>query len=172
MSAPVDCDPLTPLVPDHAPAALHAVAFVEDHVSVELPPEASELGLALILTVGAALVGLPVTVIVVDLLADPSGPVQVSPYCVVLVRGPVDRYPPVETLPVQPPEALQPVTLEVFHHKYPALPLLRVAGPDVKVTDGAYGEAAAAATPLSIEESEINAANASSDLPAKANSER
>jgi hypothetical protein len=76
LSAPVDCDPLVALTPDHEPAALQAVAFVEDHVSVELPPEATELGLALILTVGAAAV-VPVTVTVVDLLADPLGPVQV-----------------------------------------------------------------------------------------------
>jgi hypothetical protein len=76
LSTPVDCDPLTALAPDQAPAALHAVALVEDHVSVELPPEASELELALILTVGAAAV-VPVTVTVVDLVADPLAPVQV-----------------------------------------------------------------------------------------------
>ena len=78
MSAPVDCDPLKDLAPDHPPAALQAVALVDDHVSVELLPEETELGLALILTVGAPAEA-PLTVIVVDLLADPEGPVQVRP---------------------------------------------------------------------------------------------
>jgi hypothetical protein len=106
LSAPVDCDPLTALVPDHAPAALHAVALVADHVSVELPPEVSELGLALILTVGAA-AEVPVTVTVSDWVAEPLGPVQVRPNWVVFVSGPIDLVPPVETLPCQPPDAVQ-----------------------------------------------------------------
>ena len=76
MSAPVDCDPLIALAPDQEPAAVQAVALVEDHVSVELLPEATELGLVLIFTVGTAAV-LPVTVTVADLVADPLGPVQV-----------------------------------------------------------------------------------------------
>ena len=70
------CEPLTAFVPDQAPAALQAVALVEDQLSVELRPEVSELGLALIVTVGAGFV-VPVTVTVVDSLADPLGPVQV-----------------------------------------------------------------------------------------------
>jgi hypothetical protein len=76
LSAPVDCDPLIALAPDQEPAALQAVALVEDQVSAELLPEATVPGLALILTVGAA-AAVPVTVTVVDLVADPLGPVQV-----------------------------------------------------------------------------------------------
>ena len=72
------CEPLTAFVPDQAPAALQAVALVEDQLSVELRPEVSELGLALIVTVGAgAAEGVPATVTAVDLVADPSAPVQV-----------------------------------------------------------------------------------------------
>ena len=53
VSAPVDCEPLRALLPDQAPEAVHAVACVDDHVSVELPPEAIVLGPALMVTVGA-----------------------------------------------------------------------------------------------------------------------
>jgi hypothetical protein len=52
-STPVDCEPLTALVPLHAPDAVQAVAFDADQVSVELVPLAIELGAALIKTVGA-----------------------------------------------------------------------------------------------------------------------
>jgi hypothetical protein len=44
---PVDCAPL------HAPDAVHAVALVEDQVSVEVPPVVTLVGLALNETVGA-----------------------------------------------------------------------------------------------------------------------
>ena len=53
MSAPVDWVPLVPLLPDQPPEAVQAVALVEDHVSIELPPEAIVLGPALMVTVGA-----------------------------------------------------------------------------------------------------------------------
>ena len=52
-SAPVDCEPLSALLAFHAPDAIQAVAFVADHVSIELVPLATELGAALIRTVGA-----------------------------------------------------------------------------------------------------------------------
>lgn len=50
---PVDWEPLTALLPLHAPDAVQAFAFVADQVSVELVPPATELGAALIKTVGA-----------------------------------------------------------------------------------------------------------------------
>jgi hypothetical protein len=49
----VDCDPLAALLPLHAPDAAQAVAFAADQVSVALVPLATELGVALIETVGA-----------------------------------------------------------------------------------------------------------------------
>jgi hypothetical protein len=52
-STPVDCEPLSALLPLQPPDAVQAVAFVADHVSVELFPLATELGAALIKTVGA-----------------------------------------------------------------------------------------------------------------------
>jgi hypothetical protein len=50
----VDCEPLRALLPLQPPDAVHAVAFVADQVSVELVPLVTELGAALIKTVGAA----------------------------------------------------------------------------------------------------------------------
>jgi hypothetical protein len=41
------------LVPDHAPDAVHEVAFVDDQVNVDVPPLATLLGLALSVTLGA-----------------------------------------------------------------------------------------------------------------------
>ncbi len=49
----MDDEPLVALAPDHAPEAVHEVALVDDHVSVELAPLATVLGLAVSLTVGA-----------------------------------------------------------------------------------------------------------------------
>ena len=51
---PVACEPLSPLLPLHAPDAVQAVALAEVHVSVELAPLVTELGAALIEIVGAA----------------------------------------------------------------------------------------------------------------------
>ena len=52
-SAPVDCEPLVPWLPDQPPEAVQAVALVVDHVKAELLPLTMELGLAARLTVGA-----------------------------------------------------------------------------------------------------------------------
>ena len=74
VSAPVVCDPLTGLVPDHDPEAMQAVALVADQVSVELLPLATVLGLAERLMVGTGCV----TETVADCAALPPVPVQVS----------------------------------------------------------------------------------------------
>jgi hypothetical protein len=52
--APVDCEPLTGLLPLQSPDAVQAVAFVADQVSQEMDPRASVLGDALNCTAGAA----------------------------------------------------------------------------------------------------------------------
>jgi hypothetical protein len=72
--APVDCEPLTGLVPDHAPEAAHAVALVADQFNVELPPLAIALGPTLRMTLGAG----DFTVTVAVCTALPPGPVQVN----------------------------------------------------------------------------------------------
>jgi hypothetical protein len=70
----VDCEPLVALVPDHAPEAVHEVAFVADQVSVELAPLATVLGLADKVTTGAG----GVTETVADWFALPPPPEQAS----------------------------------------------------------------------------------------------
>jgi hypothetical protein len=75
VSAPVVCEPLTGMLPDHAPEAAHEIALVADQVNVELPPLATVLGLTAKVTVGAG----EVTETVADCAALPPVPVQVSP---------------------------------------------------------------------------------------------
>jgi hypothetical protein len=72
--APVDFEPLVARLPDQPPEALQLVALVEDQLSVELPPLAIVLGLALSVTVGVG----EVTVTVADWPALPPVPVQVN----------------------------------------------------------------------------------------------
>jgi len=73
-TAPVDCEPLSALLPLQPPDAVQAVALVLDQVSVEAPPAFTLLGVAVSVTVGA----LWETVTVADWVADPPAPVQVS----------------------------------------------------------------------------------------------
>jgi len=75
LSAPLDCEPLVALLPDQAPDAVQAVALVETHVKLELPPLAMVLGLARRVTVA---VGFGLTVTVVDCVALPPVPLQVN----------------------------------------------------------------------------------------------
>ena len=75
VSAPVDCDPLTGLVPDQDPEAVQAVALVADQVSVALLPLVTVLGLAARLIVGTGCV----TDTVADCDAElPPVPAQVN----------------------------------------------------------------------------------------------
>jgi hypothetical protein len=73
-SAPVDHVPLVACGPLQPPVAVQSVAFVEDQVSVDIPPPAMVLGEALNVTVG----GVAVTTTSVDCVVVPRGPVQVS----------------------------------------------------------------------------------------------
>lgn len=72
----MDCEPLAAWLPDQPPEALQEVAFVADHVNVELLPLTMELGLAARLTVGAGVAA--VTDTVAAWVALPPGPVQVN----------------------------------------------------------------------------------------------
>ena len=71
---PVDCEPLTGLLPDQAPEAEHEVALAALHFSVELVPLAIVLGAALMLTTGAV----DFIDTVADCVALPPEPVQVK----------------------------------------------------------------------------------------------
>ncbi len=131
-SAPVLNVPLTGRVPLQAPEAVHEVAFVEDQVSVELPPLETLVGLALIVTVGAA----AETVTVADCDAVPPAPVQVRVYLVVVVSAEVLWEPLIGSLPAQPPEAVQAVALVEDQLSVEAAPFCTVLGLAVKVTAG------------------------------------
>jgi hypothetical protein len=74
LSAPVLCEPLIAWLPLQAPEAVHEVALVADQFNIEPLPLAIVLGLAVTLTVGAAVV----TETVADCVALPPVPTQVS----------------------------------------------------------------------------------------------
>ena len=77
VKAPLDWLPEVALLPDHAPEATQEVASVDDQVSVEDPPLATDAGFAASDTVGAGGGGgVPDTVTVADALALPPEPVQ------------------------------------------------------------------------------------------------
>ena len=78
VNAPVDWLPEVALAPDHPADAVQVVAFVEDQVSVEDPPLATDMGFATSDTVGiGGGGGVPDTVTVTDLVTVPSEPAQV-----------------------------------------------------------------------------------------------
>jgi hypothetical protein len=87
VSAPVDCEPVSGIVPDQAPEAVQEVALLDDHVSVDALPLLMVLGLALRFTVAA---GFALTLTVADCDALPPAPVQVSVYVELVVSAPVD----------------------------------------------------------------------------------
>jgi hypothetical protein len=120
-------------VPLQPPEAAQEVALVEFHVSVEVPPLATEVGFAVNVTVGA---GATLTVAVAVLL-EPPAPLQVNEYDVADASGPVLWLPLAALLPFQPPEAVHEVALVEFHVSVEAPPLPTEVGFAVNVTVGA-----------------------------------
>lgn len=74
VSAAVTWLPEVDLAPDQAPDAVHEVALLLDHDSVEVPPDATCAGLADNVTVGAG--GSAVTTTFAVRPIDPPGPEQ------------------------------------------------------------------------------------------------
>ena len=143
MRAPLECDPLVAWVPLQPPDAAQEVALVDVQDSVELPPLATVLGLALKLTVGAS----EVTVTVADCAALPPAPVQVRVYVASAVSVPVDCEPLMASAPDQAPEAVQAVAFVVNQLKLELLPLAIELGFAVRLTvGGALGEVTETAT--------------------------
>jgi hypothetical protein len=130
---PVLCVPLVGLVPLQLPEAVHEVALVEVHVSVDAPPLATEVGFADSVTV--AVPG-TVTVAAATLLVPPA-PTQVKEYVVVAVSATVLWVPLVPNAPLQPPEAAHEVALTELHVSVEAAPLATDVGFAVSVTVGA-----------------------------------
>lgn len=112
--------PLVALAPLQPPEAVHDVAVVELHVSVEAVPLITEVGFAVSVTVGR---GATETVAVATLLVPPE-PVQVNVYDVVAVRAPVLWLPLVATSPLQPPDAVHDVASVELQVSVEAPPLL------------------------------------------------
>jgi hypothetical protein len=73
LSAAVTCDPAVASVPLQPPEALHAVAFVDDQVNVEVAPLFTVVGFAAKVTAGAGVL----TETVADCAALPPAPLQV-----------------------------------------------------------------------------------------------
>ena len=100
------------MLPDHAPEAVQEVALVDDQVSVEEAPLATEVGFADTVTVGAGGGGgMPDTMTVTEALELPPGPVQVREKLLLALSAPVDWLPEVVLLPDHAPEAMQEVAL-------------------------------------------------------------
>jgi hypothetical protein len=74
-------------VPLQPPEAVHAVAWVEFHVRVEVPPVATLVGFAVNAAVGTA--GAATVTVTVTAGLTPPAPVQVSEYDVFVESGPV-----------------------------------------------------------------------------------
>jgi hypothetical protein len=73
-SAPVDHVPLVATAPLHPPEAVHAAAFSELQLRLDMPPAATVVGEACSVTAAAA----EVTTTSADCELDPPGPVQVK----------------------------------------------------------------------------------------------
>jgi hypothetical protein len=111
VSAAVVNVPDVAFVPVHAPEAVQLVAFVVDHVSLEVPPEATDVGDAENVSVGAVEL---VTVTVTERVIEPPDPVHVSVYAAVDVGVLVD-VPDVAFVPVHAPDAVQLVAFVDDH---------------------------------------------------------
>lgn len=73
-SAPVDQLPLVATAPCQPPAAVHAVAFDEVQLKLDVPPLATVVGEAASVTMGED----EVTTTSADCVTEPPGPMQVS----------------------------------------------------------------------------------------------
>lgn len=78
LSAPVDALPLVALLPLQPPDAVHAVAWVVDHVSVAVAPAARLVGFAPRVTVGEDAPAVTVTVTLAVAGVVPVAPEHVS----------------------------------------------------------------------------------------------
>jgi hypothetical protein len=98
------------LLPDHAPLAVHDVAFVLDQLNVEDPPDAIVAGAALNVTVGdGALATVTVTLRVIEFRNAEHRNVNV----LVALNGPTFSEPDVGRLPDQAPDAEHRLALVV-----------------------------------------------------------
>jgi hypothetical protein len=133
-SGAVDSEPLVSRTPVHPPLAVQDAAFVEDHARVEMPPGASESGLAVSVSVGVG-GGFAVTVTLREIV--PPLPVQASVKVVVAASAPVDSVPLVDFVPLQPPLAMQLVAFVDDQLSIEESPVVTESGLAVSVKVGA-----------------------------------
>jgi hypothetical protein len=132
------CEPDVALLPDHEPDAVQAVAFVLLHVNVDAAPDATLVGDAPSVTVGAGNIDTDVLRV-----TDPPAPVHVSENVVFAFSAPVLWLPDVALLPDQPPDAVQLLALVVLHVSVDAEPAATLAGDADNVSVGAGNTATA-----------------------------
>ena len=132
------CVPDVAFVPVQEPDAVHDVAFAELHVRVDAEPDATLVGDALNVTVGAARIATEA-----DCVTVPPAPEQVSENEVFALNAPVDCVPDVALLPDQPPDAVQPVAFVVLHVRVEAEPDATLVGDAENVNVGADSTATA-----------------------------
>jgi hypothetical protein len=136
VSGPVVTVPAVPRSPLQAPEAVQAVASLDVQVSVDAWPEVTVGGLAERLTTGApGLVDLTTTATVRAAL--PPGPAQVSVKSLEAESAALASLPLSGLLPLQAPEAVQPVASLALHTRLVADPLGISVGWAVRATMGA-----------------------------------
>jgi len=139
VNAPVDCEPLTALAPDHAPAAVQLVTFAPFQVRVDALPPATAVGFAVNVSVGAG--GVAAIVTVTEPEAEPPGPEQSRLNVLSTVNPPVDSEPLTALAPDHAPPAVQLVAFALLHVRVDALPPATAVGFAVSVSVGAGGGA-------------------------------
>ena len=133
VSAPVVWVPEIAFTPDQVPDAAHEVAFVDDQVSVALPPLFTALGPTLSVTVGAA----ALTETIADCVALPLPPVHVRVYVALAESTPVDCEPLGALLPLHAPDAVQAVAFVADQVSVELVPLATELGAALIETVGA-----------------------------------
>jgi hypothetical protein len=132
VSAAVLLEPRVGSVPDQPPDAAQLLALVVDQVSVDRPPLATVIGLALNVMAGAG----GFTLTTVDCAALPPAPLQVRVYVLLALSAPVDCVPDVALVPDHLPEAVQEVALAELQVRVALAPLAMVLGLALRVTVG------------------------------------
>lgn len=120
------------MVPDQPPDAAQLVALVDDHVSLEVAPDDTDVGEALSVSVGAV-----PTETVLQTIAVPPRPTHSSLYFVVAVNALVVTLPDSAFEPDHPPDAEQLVALVDDHVSFDVPPEGTEFGEADRVTVGA-----------------------------------
>lgn len=136
LTAPVALEPLAASAPVHPPLAWQAVALVEVQVSVEEPPAATEVGLAVSVAVGTTLT------VTETFELEPPAPLQTIENVELTVIAAVAWLPFVASVPVHPSDASHAVALVDVHVSVVVAPLFTEveAALSVAAGTGAGGE--------------------------------